>query len=251
MARSESAPDTAPGAPPGTAPGAACAAIGRTYRIGRESVTALSDVGKRFPRGALTVVAGPSGSGKSSLLRILACIERPDRGSLLIDGRPVIDGRAAGGRARHRHRLCRRLRRTTIGYIFQDPADNLIEYLSAAEQVALAARLRGHRPAAHEVHDALAALRLDHRLDHRPAQLSGGEQQRVSIACALVGSPALVVADEPTAELDSAAAEQVLDGVRLLAARGAAFVVASHDPRVIDRADHLLRLERGRTVESW
>lgn len=222
-------------------PGAVCRAINRTYRIGRKSITALSDVDKQFARGALTVIAGPSGSGKSSLLRILACVERPDSGTL------EIGGRSADGSARGR----RRLRRNTIGYIFQDPADNLVEYLSAAEQVQLAARLRGHRPSTQEVHDALAALHLDHRLDHRPQQLSGGEQQRVSIACAMVGSPALVVADEPTAELDSGSAEQVLDGVQVLAERGAAFVVASHDPRVISRADHLLRLDRGRTVESW
>ena len=222
--------------------GAQCQAICRTYRIDHNSVKALDNVEKKFPRGALTVIAGPSGSGKSSLLRILACVERPDSGSLEIGGRQV-----ASSSARQR----RLLRRNTIGYIFQDPIDNLIEYLTAADQLRLAARLRGEQITDARVAEVLASLDLAHRHDHRPHQLSGGEQQRVSIACSMVGAPALVVADEPTAELDSAAAEQVLDGVRVSCAAGAAFVIASHDPRVIGRADHLLMLDHGRTVESW
>jgi ABC-type lipoprotein export system ATPase subunit len=188
------------------------------------------------------VIAGPSGSGKSSLLRILACVERPDSGSIEIGGQSV-----ANVTARER----RRLRRYTIAYIFQDPIENLVEYLSAADQVRLAARLRGQRVDDDVVDEVLASVNLSHRHKHHPHHLSGGEQQRVSIACAMVGGPALVVADEPTAELDSHAADQVLDGVRVLADRGAAFVIASHDPRVISRADHLLLLDHGRTAESW
>ena len=222
--------------------GAFCHAICRTYRIDHKSVKALDNVNKEFPRGALTVIAGPSGSGKSSLLRILACVERPDSGSIEIGGQSV-----ANVTARYR----RRLRRYTIGYIFQDPVDNLVEYLSAAEQVKLAGRLRGQHVSDEEIDEVFASLNLSHRRDHRPHQLSGGEQQRVSIACAMVGDPAVVVADEPTAELDSVAAEQVLDGVRVLCDAGAAFVIASHDPRLIERADHLLLLDHGRTAESW
>jgi putative ABC transport system ATP-binding protein len=222
--------------------GAFCHAINRTYRVNRNSVAALRNVNKEFPRGSVTVIAGPSGSGKSSLLRILACVERPDSGSIEIGGQSV-----ANVTARER----RRLRRYTIAYIFQDPIDNLVEYLSAADQIRLAARLRGERVDDATVGEVLASVNLSHRHTHHPRHLSGGEQQRVSIACAMVGGPALVVADEPTAELDSIAAEQVLDGVRVLADRGAAFVLASHDPRVINRADHLLLLDRGRTAESW
>jgi ABC-type lipoprotein export system ATPase subunit len=188
------------------------------------------------------VIAGPSGSGKSSLLRILACVERPDSGDLEIAGQSV-----ARVRARHR----RKLRRHKIGYIFQDPVDNLIEYLTAEEQLRTAARLRGTSITDEEIDLLLGSLTLEGRRDHKPHQLSGGEQQRVSVACAMVGSPSLVVADEPTAELDSVSADRVLDGIKLLCDTGASFVVASHDPRVIERADHLLRLERGRTVESW
>ncbi|HEY7010102.1 MAG TPA: ATP-binding cassette domain-containing protein [Jatrophihabitantaceae bacterium] len=222
--------------------GAFCHAICRTYRIDHKSVKALDNVDKEFPRGALTVIAGPSGSGKSSLLRILACVERPDSGSIEIGGQSV-----ANVTARYR----RRLRRYTISYIFQDPVDNLIEYLNAAEQVRMAARLRGQRVTDAEIDAIFADLNLAHRRDHGPHQLSGGEQQRVSIACSMVGDPAVVVADEPTAELDSAAAVHVLDGVRVSCERGAAFVIASHDPRVIERADHLLMLDHGRVAQSW
>jgi putative ABC transport system ATP-binding protein len=221
---------------------ASCRDVGKVYRIDGVDSTALYSVSKEFPSGALTVVAGPSGSGKSSLLRILACVDRPSSGAVAIGGVPVGD---AGRRTR------RGLRRTSIGYIFPDPIDNLVEYLTAADQLRLSARLRGARIDDEEMARILGRLGLAHRLDHRPRELSGGEQQRTSIACALVAHPVLVVADEPTAELDSVAAEQVLDGVRVLCEEGAGFVIASHDPRVIERADHVLRLDHGRVVESW
>ncbi|WP_460603293.1 ABC transporter ATP-binding protein [Jatrophihabitans fulvus] len=214
----------------------------RSYRLGRRTVQALADVDMDFVSGALTVIAGPSGSGKSSMLRILACVERPDSGVLEIDGQSVAE---AGTRRR------RRLRRRRIGYIFQDPIDNLVEYLSADEQLRTAGRLRGVRVDDAEIERLLGSLHLEGRRDHRPQQLSGGEQQRVAVATAMVGSPALVVADEPTAELDSRSADSVLDGVRALCDQGASFAIASHDPRMIERADHLLRLERGRVVETW
>lgn len=222
--------------------GAFCHNISKVYRIDRERVRALYGVDKAFLRAKLTVIAGPSGSGKSSLLRILACVDRADGGSLDIGGRSVAD---AGRRER------RRLRRYTIAYLFPDPIENLIEYLTAREQVRLAARLRGQRMDEAEIEQSLASLGLAHRVDHTPHQLSGGEQQRVAIATAMAGGPPLVIGDEPTAELDSVAVAQVLDGLRVLCDTGAAAVIASHDPRVIERADHVLRLEHGRTVESW
>jgi ABC-type lipoprotein export system ATPase subunit len=222
--------------------GAFCHAVSKVYRIDRERVRALDDVTKEFPRGALTVIAGPSGSGKSSLLRILACVDRPDGGSLEITNQSV-----AASRARER----RRLRRYSIAFIFPDPIENLVEYLTAADQLRLAARLRGQRIHHDEIVEMLGSLGLADRLDHTPHRLSGGEQQRVAIACAMVAHPPFVVADEPTAELDSVAVEQVLDGFRVLCDSGAAIAIASHDPRVIERADHVLRLDRGRTTESW
>lgn len=222
--------------------GAYCQNITKEYRVGRERIQALDRVNKRFPRGTLTVVAGPSGSGKSSLLRILACVDRADSGSLEIGGVSVAD---SGARDR------RRLRRYSIAYLFADPIENLIEYLTAADQLRLSARLRGQRITDDQVLAMLTRLGLPDRLEHTPHRLSGGEQQRVAIACAMVAGPPFVVADEPTAELDSVAVEQVLDGFGVLCDTGAAIAIASHDPRVIARADHVLELEHGRTVQSW
>jgi putative ABC transport system ATP-binding protein/macrolide transport system ATP-binding/permease protein len=221
---------------------ATCRGVGKVYRTGDEEVDALVGVDKDFPRAAVSAIVGPSGSGKSSLLRILACVDRPTSGSVRIAGTEV--GRL-GSRGR------RALRRTAVAYVFQNPSDNLVEYLDARAQVRLAGRLRGTRPAAAEVDRLLDLLGLRHRADHRPAELSGGEQQRLSFACAVAGRPALVVADEPTAELDSASADRVLAAVRDLRAEGVAVILSSHDPRVLAAADHLLRLEYGRVVESW
>lgn len=235
--------DTDWGAPVATAePAAAVRDVHKTYVIADEEVLALREVDKDFPAGRVTTIVGPSGSGKSSLLRILACVDRPTAGSVRIGGREVAE---LGVRRR------RALRRTAVGYVFQNPVDNLVEYLRAAEQVRLAARLRGVRPEPAEVDRLLELLGLTGRADHLPVQLSGGEQQRLSFACAVVGRPAIVVADEPTAELDSASADRVLQAVHDLRAEGVAFLLSSHDPRVVQSTDHLLRLEHGRVVESW
>ena len=215
--------------------------VGKIYRTSSEQVKALIDVSKDFPRDRITAIAGPSGSGKSSLLRILACVDRPTSGSVLVENRDV-----ASLRVRQR----RALRRSSVSYMFQNPIDNLVDYLPAHEQVKLASRLRGIRTDTAEIERLLRVLGLDHRLRHRPHQLSGGEQQRLAAACAVIGHPAIVIADEPTAELDSAAADRVLEAFRDLRAEGVAFVISSHDPQVVTIADHVLRLDHGRVVES-
>ena len=221
---------------------AVCTDVHKTYVIEDEEVLALIAVSKEFPAGRVSTIVGPSGSGKSSLLRILACVDRPTTGSVRVGGQEIAD---LGPRKR------RALRRTAVGYVFQNPADNLVEYLRASEQVHLAARLRGLRPDPAEIDRLLEVLGLTGRADHLPVQLSGGEQQRLSFACAVVVRPAIVVADEPTAELDSASADRVLQAVHDLRDEGVAFLVSSHDPRVVETADHLLRLEHGRVGESW
>lgn len=226
---------------PGRRAAASVASVGKVYRTASEQVDALVDVSKDFPRGRITTIAGPSGSGKSSLLRILACVDRPTTGAVLVEGVDV---------ATLRVRQRRALRRSSVSYMFQNPIDNLIDYLPAREQVRLASRLRGIRTSSDEIERLLRVLGLDHRLRHTPHQLSGGEQQRLAAACAVIGHPAIVIADEPTAELDSAAADRVLEAFRDLRAEGVAFVISSHDPRVVAIADHLLRLDHGRVVES-
>ena len=218
---------------------AVCRGVGKTYRTATESVTALADVTLAVPRAQVTVVVGPSGSGKSSLLRLLACIDRPDTGEVSIAGQRVD---RLGARAR------RRLRRQQVAYLFQRPGENLLPYLDAVAQVQLAGRLRGAAVADEEALALLDRLGLAGRADHRPAQLSGGEQQRLAVACGVVGSPALVVADEPTAELDTAAAERVLAAMEDLAQDGVGFVLSSHDPRVMAVADGFIRLDHGRLV---
>jgi putative ABC transport system ATP-binding protein len=226
-------------AAPTTSPAAVCRGVGKTYRTATESVPALVDVTLAIPRARVTVVVGPSGSGKSSLLRLLACIDRPDTGEVLIAGQRV---------DRLRARARRRLRQRQVAYLFQRPGENLLPYLDAVAQIRLAAQLRGAPVSDADVQDLLDRLGLAGRADHRPAQLSGGEQQRLAVACGVVGSPALVVADEPTAELDTAAAERVLAAMEQLAGSGIGFVISSHDPRVMAIADGFVRLDHGRVV---
>jgi putative ABC transport system ATP-binding protein len=225
-----------------TTAAAQCVGVHKMYETAGERVEALKGVDKEFPPGRVSAIVGPSGSGKSSLLRLLACVDRPTSGSVRVGG---VDVALLGVRRR------RALRRTAVGYIFQNPVDNLIEYLDATAQLRLAAKLRGKPADPDEIDRLFTILGLSHRSSHLPVQLSGGEQQRLAFACAVIGRPAIVVADEPTAELDTAAADRVLQAVSDLRAEGIAFLLSSHDPRVVEGADHLLRLEHGTVVESW
>jgi putative ABC transport system ATP-binding protein len=215
-----------------------CAGLVKEYVTVTGTVRALKGVGAAFPAGRMTAVVGPSGSGKSSLLRILACVDRPTAGSVRVGG---VDVAALGARGR------RRVRRELVGYVFQQPADNLLPYLTARQQLELAARLRG-RVGAGEVGRLLAALGLEHRADHRPEQLSGGEQQRLAFAAAVIGGPSLVVADEPTAELDSESGERLMQAVLGLREQGTSLVVSSHDPVVTGAVDGVVRLHDGEVV---
>ena len=207
------------------------------YTASAGLVHALQDVDATVRRGRLTVVAGPSGSGKSTLLRVLAGLQPVQRGVVEVDGVDVTRARS-GAR--------RRLRRRAMGVVLQDPADNLLPYLRAVEQVELAARLRGADPA--EAPELLATVGLAERGGSVPAELSGGEQQRVAFAAAAVGRPRLLLADEPTAELDGRAGADLVATMRRLVERGATVFVASHDAAVIDAADDLLTLRDGQVV---
>src|SRR5438093_8670969 len=175
----------------------------KIYWSASGEVHALKGIDAVFPPGEVTALVGPSGSGKSSLLRILACVDRPTAGQVVI-GSAEVSSLSAGKR--------RAVRRRQIGYMFQRPSDNLIPYLTAIEHLELSARLRGAGGSG-EGMDLLDRLGLRGRSNHAPAQLSGGEQQRLALAAAAVGSPAMVVADEPTAELDSASAATLMEMV--------------------------------------
>ena len=206
----------------------------RTYRTPTGEVRALRDVTSTLPRGGVSVVVGPSGSGKSSLLRLVAGLDSPTQGSIDVMGIEI--GRASS-------RVRRRLRRAAVGYVFQRPSDNLLAHLTVADHLRLASR--SVAAAEREVMATAEALSIEHRLDHLPGELSGGEQQRVAVAQALASGASIVVTDEPTAELDSVAADVVLARIADLAARGVTFILATHDRSVMAIADHRLTLDHG------
>lgn len=212
-----------------------CEDLVKVFRSATGETHALRGIGLDLRPGVLTVVAGPSGSGKSSLLTLLACRDRPSAGRLSVLGRDV---------AASSTRELRRVRRRDIGFVPQRSSGAVFPHLRAVDQLRQVAAWRGLRGGDH-LDQALDAVGLASRADHRPAALSGGEQQRLAVAMALVGGPALVVADEPTAELDHANADRVMDALLAAAARGSAVVISSHDERVTHRADRLLRLRHG------
>jgi putative ABC transport system ATP-binding protein len=215
---------------------ASCSGLVKIYWTATGEVHALKGVDAVFPAGSVSAVVGPSGSGKSSLLRILAGLDRPTAGQVQI-GEVRLSGLSVT-------RL-RRVRRRLLGYVFQRPADNLIPYLTVAEHLALAARLRGGRAAGRDGSELLELLGLADRRHHLPRQLSGGEQQRLAFARAVVGDPPVVVADEPTAELDRASGAALLEAVGALTARGTGLVLATHDPAVVALAERTLYLRHG------
>ncbi|MEN7531201.1 MULTISPECIES: ABC transporter ATP-binding protein [unclassified Cupriavidus] len=212
--------------------------VSRQYALGVERVAALSDVSLRIGAQRFTVLAGPSGSGKSTLLNLIGCIDRPDAGRVRIGGKPVgdwSDSALTDFRARH------------IGFIFQN--FNLLPVLTASENIEYPLLVRGV-PAAERrwrVRDMLEAVGLGTKGRHRPNQLSGGQCQRVAIARALIHAPELVLADEPTASLDTHTALDILKLMRTLQrTHRTTFVFSSHDPMVISHADDLIRLRDGR-----
>ena len=213
-----------------------CDGIERVYRTPTGEVHALHDVTCRFPRGVVTAIVGPSGSGKSSLLRLIAGMDRPNAGSLVVEGRDVGRGSA---------KTRRRLRRDLVGYVYQRPSDNFLAHLTVGEHLRLAGRGRPARTAL-DPDRLLDLLDIGDRMDHLPSELSGGEQQRAAFAQAITTGAGIIVADEPTAELDDASSEGVLDRVRALAAEGVTFLLATHDPAVMAVADERFELEHGR-----
>jgi putative ABC transport system ATP-binding protein len=212
--------------------------VSRRFPMDHQFVSALEDVTLALDAGEFVAAAGPSGSGKSTLLNLIGCIDRPTSGSIRIDGAET--GRLGVAELAE-------LRRRKIGFVFQ--TFNLIPVFTAFENVEyplllqrLPARERRERTLA-----ALESVGLGARAAHRPDLLSGGERQRVAVARAIVHRPALVLADEPTANLDTANATQLIDLMRTLNRQlGVTFLFATHDRRLLDRADRVIRLCDGR-----
>jgi len=216
--------------------------VHKTYRLGTHIVPALRGVDLQLQAGEMLALTGPSGSGKSTILNLAGLIDAPDSGQIVLRERPVHALDAI--EATH-------LRRDAIGFVFQ--SFNLVPVMTVAENVDYPLFLAGVPTSERRrrVNEMLEAVGLHEHAEHRPDALSGGQRQRVAIARALVKRPALVIADEPTASLDSHTAEQVLDLMREQGhAHGAAFLIATHDARLLDRCDRAIALLDGQIQES-
>jgi predicted ABC-type transport system involved in lysophospholipase L1 biosynthesis ATPase subunit len=210
----------------------------KTYTLGRRQVEVLQGVDLTVVAGSVTAIVGASGAGKSTLLHLLGGLDAPTAGDVLFEG-VSLQGMAAGDRAR--------LRNERVGFIFQ--SYNLLPELDALENVCLPGLLGRARPAdlAERGRQLLAAVGLADRAEHRPTELSGGEQQRVAIARALTNRPRLLLADEPTGNLDSKTSGAILDLLwRLHAEFGTTMVLVTHDEHVARRAERVLEIRDGR-----
>ena len=220
----------------------ACRGLTKTYRKGATEVTPLAALDLEVPAGTFLALMGPSGSGKTTLLNLVAGIDRPTAGDLVVAGEDLV--RLSRG-------ALARWRAKSVGYIFQ--LYHLVPVLTAAENIELPLLLHplSRAERRRRVDETLALVGLDGRADHFPRQLSGGQEQRVAIARAIVADPPLIVADEPTGDLDAAAASQILDLlVRLVRDLGKTVVMVTHDPRAAARAGRILHLEKGRLVDA-
>lgn len=212
--------------------------IKRVFGRGNAAVTALADVHLTIPAGAMVALKGRSGSGKTTLLNILSALDEPTEGQVLLRGREITGLSSAERSA---------LRRKQFGLVFQ--SFGLIPLMSAYENVEFGLRIagapkRGNREAAER---ALARVGMKERMKHRPMELSGGEQQRVAIARAIAHEPGLLIADEPTAELDSKMGLQVMRVFRdLVNHAGMTIILTTHDPGIMELVDHVIALEDGR-----
>ena len=211
--------------------------ICKTYRAGEHTVEALQNISLSVEAGEFVAVVGSSGSGKSTLMNLLGCLDLPDSGSYFLDGVdiPIQD----------EPDLCR-IRNRKIGFIFQH--FHLIPTLTAAENIELPLSYRGIPRAERKrlAAEALDKMGLLSRASHRPAQLSGGQQQRVAIARAIAARPPLILADEPTGNLDSATGREVMDPLLALNGEGHTIILITHDPGVAAMAGRIVRIQDGR-----
>ncbi len=210
--------------------------VSRRFQSGGSDVIALNNVSFDVPRGQFTAIVGRSGSGKTTLLNIIAGLDTADEGSVDIDGQQVSD---------YSEREQTEFRRRTIGFVFQ--SFGLLPLLSAAENIDLSLRIAGTgmRDRQQRTRELLEQVGLSHRADHRPYELSGGEQQRVAVARALANNPPLLIADEPTGELDSTTGAQIFSLLRGVADSGVTILTATHDPFVMEHVDMVREMSDG------
>lgn len=215
--------------------------LGKVYQMGDVQVHALRGLSLKVKRGEVLAIMGPSGSGKSTLMNILGCLDRPSSGSYELDGEEVAqldDDQLAD------------IRNRKVGFVFQ--TFNLLRRTSALDNVELPLRYGGVTEGRRDrARKALEAVGLGDRIDHRPNELSGGQQQRVAIARALVTNPAIIMADEPTGNLDSKAGEDIMNLLLgLNKKRGVTVIIVTHDPEVAAQADRIITIRDGRVDEK-
>jgi putative ABC transport system ATP-binding protein len=213
----------------------------KTYRMGRLEVSALRGIDLFVPEGDFVAVMGPSGSGKSTLMNIIGCLDRPTSGRYLMAGQDIS--------LKREHHLAA-VRNQFIGFVFQ--TFNLLPRLTALENVELPLLYRGlpRRRRLAMAAAALASVGLSDRARHRPPELSGGQQQRVAVARALAGSPRILLADEPTGNLDSRSGEELMALLQELNRRGVTILVVTHDENIANHCRRVVRLRDGRIVEE-
>ncbi|MEE4254574.1 MAG: ABC transporter ATP-binding protein [Desulfuromusa sp.] len=212
--------------------------VTKIYPLGNQEVVAVDDFSMSIEAGEFSVLAGPSGSGKTTLLNLIGCLDQPTRGEIWLDGQNISSAN---------QKTLSELRLRKIGFIFQ--SYNLIPVLTAAENAEFTLMLQrvGKKERRERVLQLFSELGLDGLQDRRPSDLSGGQQQRVAIARAMASDPAVILADEPTASLDSHASGELLTLMqRLNEEQGATFVFSSHDPLVISHAKRVVQLQDGR-----
>jgi putative ABC transport system ATP-binding protein len=215
--------------------------VSRVYQVGESEVRALNDVSMTILRGEFVAIMGPSGSGKSTMLNVLGCLDTPTSGVYELEGEAV--------QSLSEDRLAE-VRQKRIGFIFQ--SYHLVNRMTAARNVELPMIFAGIDPRVRRerVKAALEAVGLGRRIAHRPDQLSGGERQRVAIARAMVMEPSILLADEPTGNLDSKSGDEIVTLLEHLNAEGLTLVLVTHDPRVANHARRVLRMRDGRIVDE-
>lgn len=210
----------------------------KTYRMNGTEVAALNGVTFEIPGGSFTALMGPSGSGKTTLMNVLGCLDRPTGGEYYLDGRAVS--------SLSENELAE-IRNQKIGFVFQ--SHNLLPRNSALENVCLPLYYRGQRKPYKEAEAALERVGLGGRVRHYPNQLSGGESQRVAIARAIVTNPLIILADEPTGNLDTKTGEQIMGILRELNASGVTILIVTHEQEVAGNAERILRIRDGKLEE--